>query len=155
MIKIFCSMMLWKTAQRTIRLSDEKMTCILLIHQDPSNLKFIYSEKATKFCKFSTVNLSYVVPVKSTVVISQNFVAFSEYMNFRSKSEPSAKSSPNRPNSNCVEPSSIIPYLQQTWPSMSDCLVTILFWYRIWIKMKNPTFINPNYIQIFFKSCST
>ena len=45
-------------------------------------LKFIYSEKATKFCKISTVDLSYVVPVKSTVEILQNFVEFSEYMNF-------------------------------------------------------------------------
>ena len=45
-------------------------------------LKFIYSEKATKFCEISTVNLSYLVTVKSTVEISQNFVAFSEYMNF-------------------------------------------------------------------------
>ena len=47
-------------------------------------LKFIHSEKATKFCKISTLNLSYVVTVKSTVEISQNFVAFSEYMNFKS-----------------------------------------------------------------------
>ena len=46
-------------------------------------LKFIYSEKATKFCKISTLILSYVVPVKSKVEISQNFVAFSEYMNFK------------------------------------------------------------------------
>ena len=45
-------------------------------------LKFIYSEKAINFSKISTVDLSYVVPVKSTVEISQNFVAFSEYMNF-------------------------------------------------------------------------
>ena len=45
-------------------------------------IKFIYSEKATKFFEISTVDLSYVVPVKSTVEISQNFVAFSEYMNF-------------------------------------------------------------------------
>ena len=36
-------------------------------------LKFIYSEKA------------YVVPVKSKVEISQNFVAFSEYLNFNQK----------------------------------------------------------------------
>ena len=36
-------------------------------------LKFIYSE-------------SYVVTVKSTVEISQNFVAFSEYMNFTAES---------------------------------------------------------------------
>ena len=38
-------------------------------------VKFIYSKKATKFCEISTVDLSYVVPVKS-------MVAFSEYMNF-------------------------------------------------------------------------
>ena len=49
-------------------------------------LKFIYSEKATNFCEISTVDLSYVVMVKSTVEISQNFVAFSEYMNFTLKS---------------------------------------------------------------------
>ena len=30
-------------------------------------LKFIYSEKATKFCEISTLLLSYVVPVKSKV----------------------------------------------------------------------------------------
>ena len=45
-------------------------------------IKFQYSEKATKFCAISTLLLSYVVPVKSKVEISQNFVAFSEYMNF-------------------------------------------------------------------------
>ena len=45
-------------------------------------LKFIYSEKAAKFCEISTLLFSYVVPVKSNVEISQNFVAFSEYMNF-------------------------------------------------------------------------
>ena len=43
------------------------------------NLKFIYSEKATKFCEIFT---SYVVPVKSKVKILQNLVAFSESMNF-------------------------------------------------------------------------
>ena len=45
-------------------------------------LKFIYSEKATKFCEISTLLLSYLVPVKSKVEILQNFEAFSEYMNF-------------------------------------------------------------------------
>ena len=45
-------------------------------------LKFIYSEKATNFFQIFTLLLSYVVPVKSKVKISQNFVAFSEYMNF-------------------------------------------------------------------------
>ena len=45
-------------------------------------VKFIYSEEATKFCEMFTLLLSYVVPVKSKVKISQNIVAFSEYMNF-------------------------------------------------------------------------
>ena len=44
---------------------------------------FIYSEKTTKFCEISTLDLSYVVTVKSTLEILQNFVAFSEYMNFK------------------------------------------------------------------------
>ena len=55
-------------------ISEKKRLCIL---------KFIYSEKATKFCEISTLLLSYVVPVKSKLEISQNFVAFSEYMNFK------------------------------------------------------------------------
>ena len=48
----------------------------------PTTLKFIYSEKATQFCEISTVDLSYVLTVKSMVEILQDFVAFSEYMNF-------------------------------------------------------------------------
>ena len=36
-------------------------------------LKFIYFEMATKFCKMLTLLLSYVVPVKSKVKISQNW----------------------------------------------------------------------------------
>ena len=42
----------------------------------------MYSKKATKSCEISTLLLSYVVPVKSKVKISDKFVAFSEYMNF-------------------------------------------------------------------------
>ena len=45
-------------------------------------LKFVYSEKATQFCEISTLLLSTVHTDKSKVEISQNFVAFSEYMNF-------------------------------------------------------------------------
>ena len=45
-------------------------------------LKFIYSEKTENFCEIFTFLLSYVVPVKCKVRILQNFVAFSEYMNF-------------------------------------------------------------------------
>ena len=44
-------------------------------------LKFIYSEKATKFCEIFILLLSCVVPVKSKVKILQNCVAFPEYLN--------------------------------------------------------------------------
>ena len=42
----------------------------------------MYSEKTTKFCEISNLNLTTVHAVKSKEEISQNFVAFSEYMNF-------------------------------------------------------------------------
>ena len=42
-------------------------------------LKFIYSEKAAKFRKIFPLLLSYVVPVKSYVKISQNFMPFTEF----------------------------------------------------------------------------
>ena len=45
-------------------------------------LKFIYSEKATKFCEIFPLVLTAVHAVKSKGKISQNLVAFSEYMNF-------------------------------------------------------------------------
>ena len=45
-------------------------------------LKFLYSEKATKFCEIVTLLLSVCTVVKSKVKISRNFVAFSEYKNF-------------------------------------------------------------------------
>ena len=48
-------------------------------------LKFIYSKKATKFCELSTVDLTVTTQDKSTVEISQKFVAFSEYLNFTNK----------------------------------------------------------------------
>ena len=59
-----------------------KNSCHALTLTLKPSLKFIYSEKATKFCKISTLLLSYVVPVKRKVEISQNFVTFSKYMNF-------------------------------------------------------------------------
>ena len=46
-------------------------------------VKFIYSEKATKFCEIFPLVLTTVYAVKSKGKISQNFVAFSEYMNFK------------------------------------------------------------------------
>ena len=45
-------------------------------------LKFIYPEKATNFCEISILLLTTVHTVKSKMKIWQNFVAFSEYMNF-------------------------------------------------------------------------
>ena len=48
-------------------------------------IKFIYSEKATKFCEIFPFLLTVCTAVKSQGKISQNFVAFSEYMNFTIK----------------------------------------------------------------------
>ena len=45
-------------------------------------IKFIYSEKATKFCLIFPFLLTVCTVVKSKGKISQNFEAFSEYMNF-------------------------------------------------------------------------
>ena len=47
-----------------------------------SSIKLIYSEKATKFCEIFTLLLTGTTYDKSKVKILQNFVAFSEYMNF-------------------------------------------------------------------------
>ena len=45
-------------------------------------LKFIYSEKATKFCEVFPLLLSVCNVDKTKVEIPQNFVALSEYTNF-------------------------------------------------------------------------
>ena len=45
-------------------------------------MKFIYSEKARKFCEISTLLLSVCSVEKSKVKISQNFATFLEYTNF-------------------------------------------------------------------------
>ena len=63
--------------------SELKQVCIQVYLKANSFIIFIYSEKATNVCENFTVDLSYVVLVKSTVEILQNFVAFSEYMNFK------------------------------------------------------------------------
>ena len=46
-------------------------------------VRFIYSEKATKYCEIFTSLLTGTTEDKSKVKISQNFVAFSEYMNLK------------------------------------------------------------------------
>ena len=49
--------------------------------QFPTIKIYIYLEKATTFCEISTINLSYVVPFKSTVEISKKYFAVSGYIN--------------------------------------------------------------------------
>ena len=46
-------------------------------------LKFIYSERVTKFCEIFPLLLTVCTVVRSKRKISQNFVAFSEYMHFK------------------------------------------------------------------------
>ena len=48
--------------------------------------RFTCKEKGTKFSKIFTLFLSYVMSVKSKVKISQNFVTFPEYINFKNES---------------------------------------------------------------------
>ena len=45
-------------------------------------IKFVYSEKATKFCEISTLHLTLCTVVKVKMEILVDFVALSEYMNF-------------------------------------------------------------------------
>ena len=59
------------------QMTDNNSQCSIFMH-----VKFIYSEKSTKFCKIFTLLLIVCTVVKSKVKVSQNFVAFSEYMNF-------------------------------------------------------------------------
>ena len=54
-------------------------------------LKFVYSEKATKFCEISPLLLFLCTVDKSKVEISQNFASFSENTNFNQKKKFSLK----------------------------------------------------------------
>ena len=56
---------------------------LILVPWCQDKVKFIYSEKASKCCEIFTLHLPKVHTVKSKVKISQTFVAFSEYMNFK------------------------------------------------------------------------
>ena len=55
-------------------------------------VKFIYSEKATKFCEIFSLLLTVCTVVKSKVKISQNFLAFSKYMNFNTLTRENSNS---------------------------------------------------------------
>ena len=56
---------------------DAKYPATVEVLLSKGQLKFIYSEKVTKFYEIFTLLLSYVVPDKSKAKILQNFVAFS------------------------------------------------------------------------------
>ena len=61
-----------------------EMTIFVVPHFHPSNeLKLKYSEKGHKISRNLHLTLAKVHTVKSKLKISQNFVAFSEYMNFK------------------------------------------------------------------------
>ena len=55
---------------------------MVLLTTTVRQIKFVYSEKAMKFCKISTLLLFTVHADKSKVEILQKLVAFSEYVNF-------------------------------------------------------------------------
>jgi hypothetical protein len=70
----------------TVDWGQQYYECYLILIMLPwcqDKVKFIYSEKAWKCCEIFTLHLPKVHTVKSKVKISQTFVAFSEYMNFR------------------------------------------------------------------------
>ena len=66
----------WPNGIQRPRVKMNKMHC------GHFSLKFIYSEKPTKFCEFFTEDLFVTAKDQYKVEISQNFVVFSECMNF-------------------------------------------------------------------------
>ena len=71
--------------RRTDRRKPSSFCILLQGHEKAvksSCVKFIYSEKATKFCKIFPLILTVCTVVKNKGNISQNFVAFSDYMIF-------------------------------------------------------------------------
>ena len=65
-----------------IVLERKNVVSMIVVGNLAYQVKFIYSEKATKFCEIFPLLLTAVHTVKSKGKISQNCVAFSEYMNF-------------------------------------------------------------------------
>ena len=86
---IQCMYMIWRppfpTTSRTCLESvlSRMQSYFSIERRSRRSLKFIYYQKATQFCEISTLLLTTVQTVKSQVEISQNFVAFSEYLNFK------------------------------------------------------------------------
>ena len=89
-ILVRCEVQFSKKKWRNEAIKNEANQCQFFLEnqillRDRIFLRFIYSEKATKFCKIFPLLLITVHTVKSKGKISQNFVAFSEYMNFKGK----------------------------------------------------------------------
>ena len=89
-LKMECVKMLALAYKRTISfyyyvplLTSPYSTEVEKVERHVEEVKFVYSEKATKFWEISTLLLSTVHTDKSKVEILENFVAFSEYINFR------------------------------------------------------------------------
>ena len=70
-------------SQRVFFCSSIILAYPVSLHFNRAIVKFLYSEKATKFCKIFPLLLTTVHTVNCKGKISQNFVAFSEYINFR------------------------------------------------------------------------
>ena len=86
-ILVRCEVQFSKKKWRNEAIKNEANQCQFFLEnqillRDRIFLRFIYSEKATKFCKIFPLLLTTVHTVKSKGKISQNFVAFSEYMSF-------------------------------------------------------------------------
>ena len=73
----------WDTSHRQKATRVKDIQCDFI-----TTVKFIFSEKATKFCEISTLLLSVCTVDKSKVEISQKYVAFSEYMNVKRREKP-------------------------------------------------------------------
>ena len=69
--------------------TDIFSTWLDITHESVSSnaIKFIYSEKATKFCEIFPLLLTVCSAFKSKRKILQYCVAFSEYMNFNKRPE--------------------------------------------------------------------
>ena len=68
--------------QNYLKLSQHITIDCLLNYGFYPFLKYIYSEKATKVCEIFPLLLTVCTVVKSKGKILQNYVVFSEYMNF-------------------------------------------------------------------------
>ena len=94
-----------------------------------SLVKFIYSEKATKFCEIFPLILTVCSWVKIKGKILQNFVAFSEYMNFKGKTLLDVVNTFLNTKSLLTMPSNVLPlHLQQIFKP----ILNLNFHWRWW-----------------------